>query len=158
MKATVPFLVLGLLVLGMQSHAEISTTNTILTADAAKIAAQLRVGMSEQATATFLKSNGITQNLGTNVYSLSVGCSHGWTMGYPLADGHSLDLDFRPGSIRPDGWWGGDGLLERVGIRSHGVDVVSIALTNAEPDDASNRSQPIRSDTNRTSSAAGSRR
>lgn len=98
------------------------------------------------------------QSPGANVYSVSVGCSHGWTTPYPLADGRSLDLDFRPSSMRPDGLWGGNGLLERAGIRSNGVEVVSITLKKAEPDGAANGSQPIRSETNSTSSAAGSRR
>ncbi|MGZ4971399.1 MAG: hypothetical protein ACXWDN_01465 [Limisphaerales bacterium] len=158
MKALTLFLASGLVVLGLQSHAQITATNKITTSEAAKIAAGLRVGMTEQDSAAFLKGHGISQYLGTNVYSLSAGCSHGWTTSYLLADGRSLGLDFRPSSIRPDGLWGGNGLLERAGIRSNGMDIVSIGLKPAEPAGGANGRQPSGSKTNQTSAADASRR
>lgn len=112
-----------------------SHTNLVSVSRAVEVASGLYVGMKEMDAYALLARGGITNTItGTNgltsVYSLSVGNSRGWTTGYPLAQGCSIDLKMRASEVRTDGLWGGNGLLEAAFIRSNGVGLISITLTN----------------------------
>jgi hypothetical protein len=144
---------LGVLVTTMDLQAQRFPTNSIDAVQAGKIASHLRAGMREQDVARILdEQNGLK-------CGGDVGGSIGWTRFYLLADGCFLDLQMEPKEVRNHGRWGGDGLLRSASIQSNGVKIVSITLINAlQPSGQANGSQPIRSETNSTSSAAGSRR
>ena len=112
-----------------------SWTNLASVSRGIQAASQLRIGMKEAEAGKFLEAQGISSAImGTNgqveVYSLSVGCSHGWTTFYQLAEGCSLGLEMRPSAMRSDGFWGGNGLLEGAVIQSNCVNIITITLTN----------------------------
>src|SRR5258708_26581629 len=105
--------------------------------------------MKEEEAAAFLWTN----KLGS---TLSIGAITGWDTVYTLSNGCSLHLDYSARSILTNGHWGGNGKLERAFIQSNSVNIISIPLRGMpEPSGAANGSQPTRSETNRTSSAAG---
>jgi hypothetical protein len=112
-----------------------SQTNLASVSRAIQVASQLRIGMMEAEAAKFLEGQGISgairdTNGQVEAYSLSVGSSHGWTTFYHLAEGCSLGLEMRPSAMRPDGLWGGNGLLEGAVIQSNRVNIITITLTN----------------------------
>ena len=152
MKAATIILVL-FLVDGVSLQAQQFPTNSIDTAEAIKIASCLRPGMPEQEVAKILDEQHGLRSGG------DVGGSGGWTRFYLLTNKCFLDLQMEPKKIRLDGRWGGNGLLQSASILSNRVKIFAIALTNTpQLSGAANGSQPIRSETNSTSSEAGSRR
>jgi hypothetical protein len=153
MKPTAILLSLGLLVTAVPLLAQRFPTNSVDAAQAVKLASGLRVGMLEQDAAQILDAQHGLKCGG------DVGDSIGWARFYLLADGCFLHLEMEPKKVATDGRWGGNGLLRSAYIQSNGVKIVSITLTNVlQPGGAANRSQPVRSETNRTSAAAGSGR
>ena len=166
MNSTTIQLFLGLLVTAMPSFAQRFPTNSINTGQAIKLAARLGVGTREQDVAKVLDEQNGLRSGG------DVGDSIGWTRFYLLADGCFLDLQMDPREVLPmsfkfegtnivgvSNMWGGNGLLRSASIQSNGAKIISITLTNvAQQNGAANGSQPLRPETNRTPSAAGSRR
>ncbi len=86
---------------------------------AIRAASQLSLGMKEEKAMRLLESKGFEG-------PLKMGCSHGWTCFYPLADGTSLGLDIAPVRARADGLWR-NGLLRAAYIQKNGTNA-SIAL------------------------------
>jgi hypothetical protein len=80
--------------------------------------------MHEEDAAQFLATNSL-------FCSQKVGGSLGWGAEYILTDGCFLILDYTARNIRTNGFWGGNGRLEKAYIQSNGVDIISIPLTNA---------------------------
>jgi len=128
------------------AYAEGWQTNNVSVAKAVQIASGLWRGMSEQQVVKAVeKEDGLRLTLAAGVargtYDLRI---------YSLRDGCSLQLKMQGRA---------SSYLGAASIESNGVKVVSITLTNApQQDGPANGSQPIRAETNRTSSAAGSRR
>jgi hypothetical protein len=134
------------------NHGVIVVSNTLSEAEVIKIVSHLRVGMREEDAAAFLWTNKLAS-------TFSVGAITEWDAVYTLSNGCSLHLDYRARNIRPNGVWGGNGSLAGAFIQSNGVNIKPIPLKGVpEPIGAANGSQPTPSQTNRTSSAAGSRR
>jgi hypothetical protein len=152
MKTILALVLLSLAAITTNVCAQGFPTNSIGQAEAVRIASQFRLGMRERDLARVLKEHGLSEAFGT-------GSSFGWSSCYRLSDGCVLALEMKPEDFKRDGDWLGNGLLVSACIRSNGVGVVSITLTNAlQPGGAANRSQPIRSETNRAPAAAGSDR
>jgi hypothetical protein len=152
MKMPLLLLLLGLLCASRAGQAQPIPTNGIGNAQALRIASQLRAGMSEEAVAK------ITEEKHQLKLGLRIGGGGQWSRYYLLSNECGLDLRFEPERMKSDGAWEGS-LLRSASILSNGVVLVPIVLTNAlQPGAAANRSQPVRSETNQTSSVAGSRR
>ncbi|MBI3851651.1 MAG: hypothetical protein HY298_15445 [Verrucomicrobia bacterium] len=98
-------------------------SNNVTRAEAVRVASHLKIGMWEEDAAKLLATNGLKHAIG-------VGAKTGWNRDYGLSDGCSLVLDYRARDLRPNGW-GGNGALQKAFIRSNGVTIVSITLTNA---------------------------
>jgi hypothetical protein len=109
-------------VLGLSLFAQQSYTNHVSQTQAIKAASQLTVGMREEVAGRILATNGLSA-------PLRVGCSHGWTCFYALADDSSLGIEIRPKQARADGAWA-DGLVEGAIIQKNGSNIISITLTN----------------------------
>jgi hypothetical protein len=108
--------------LGLGAFAQQSQTNRVDRAHAIRAASQLTLGMREEIAEGILATNGLSG-------PLKVGCSHGWTCFYTLADHSSLGIEIRPKRARADGAWA-DGLVEAAIIQKNGSNIVSIVLTN----------------------------
>jgi hypothetical protein len=79
------------------------------------LASDLSLGMSEKKALKFMKSKGLKN-------PVKIGCSHGWTCFYELADGSSLGLAIAPIRARADGAWG-NGLLREAYIQRNASNV-----------------------------------
>jgi hypothetical protein len=112
------------LLLGTFVYAQRFPTNSIDSAQAAKIAATLRVGMPENEVAKLLDGKHGLKSGG------DVGDSIGWTRFYLLSDGCFLDLKMSPEEVANDGHWGGNGRLASASIQSNGVKTLSIRFTS----------------------------
>ena len=99
-------------------------SNNVIRAEAVRAASQLRTGMWEEQASTQLATNGLK-------YAIGVGAITGWNRCYGLSDESSLVLDYSARSIATNGFWGGNGILQRAWIESNSVVVTRIALTNA---------------------------
>lgn len=125
MKASIILVCLGLLGFVGYVHAQRFPTNDVSQAKAVDIASRLWAGMKEDAVAEVLdKQNGL-RSCG------DAGDSFGWTRSYLLSNGCFLDLQMDPKPVRITPHWGGHGVLKSASIQSNGVEIVSIALTNA---------------------------
>jgi hypothetical protein len=134
-----------------------SRYNLASISNAVKVGSGLRVGMAGADVWKYMQDHGMVQ---TNVYSISLDRGRTMACPYPLEGGATLMLDMHCTKGPTSGLFGwSDPVFDRAYIQSQGVEVVSIRPTNSpQPDGAANGSQPIRSETNRKSSAAGSRR
>jgi hypothetical protein len=150
MKATVCFTFLWLSFCCGTLQAQRFATNNVSRAQAIKVASQLWTNMPEESVAFIVeKKHGLVQGS-------CIGAGGEWVRFYVLRDGSSLDLRFELERILPDGR-GNDGLLRSASISVNGMKEVPITLTNApQPGGAASRSRSGGSETNRTSSAAGS--
>jgi hypothetical protein len=102
-----------LLFAGLQSEAGFPLPELQLSrGQAITVVSQLHLGMQEEKAIKHLKSSGFDR-------PLRVGCSHGWTCLYRLADGSSLRLDIEPVRARADGAWR-NGLLRAAYIQKDG--------------------------------------
>ena len=95
-------------------------TNNVPQAEAIKIVSGLRFGMGDKEALRHLEQAGLTP-------WLSLGCSHGWTTSYRLADGCILGLQIAPLQASSGGAWA-NGRLKAATIQSNGSNIVSIAL------------------------------
>jgi hypothetical protein len=123
MRAITTFCLVGLVLVGYVCAQTFSATNKVDRIQAARVASRLSVGMREEDAEKLLAQSGLTN-------SLKLGCSHGWASVFILSDGCQLALDVAPKQARADGLWAG-GLLRAADIKSNGVTIVSITLTNA---------------------------
>jgi hypothetical protein len=134
-----------------------SHSNLVSILNAVKVASGLRVGMAGADAWKYVQDHGMVQ---TNVYSVSLDRGRTMACPYPLEGGATLMLDMHCTKGPTRGLFGwSDPVFDRAYIQSQGVEIIAITPTNSpQPDGAANGSQPIRSETNRTSSAAGFRR
>lgn len=103
----------SLLFSGFRSEAGSPVSDPIFSREQAiMVAPRLHLGMQEEKAMKYLKSSGFDR-------PLKMGCSHGWTCFYRLADGSSLGLDIAPVRARADGAWR-NGLLRAAYIQKDG--------------------------------------
>ena len=122
MKTTTTLLVsIPPLLVAYYGYAQAVATKKVKQAEAIKIASHLTLGMREVEAEKLLSHSGLTNNV-------KAGCIHGWTSFFPLGDGWSLDLDISPKEARVD--FAG-GVVRAAEIRSNGVKIATITLTNA---------------------------
>jgi hypothetical protein len=121
MKATLRIILITA-VLGLSALAQQSYTNSVDRTHAIKAASHLTVGMREEIAERILATNGLSA-------PLRMGCSHGWTCFYALADHSSLGIEIKPKQARADGAWA-DGLVQAAIIQKNGSNIISITLTN----------------------------
>jgi hypothetical protein len=110
------------LLLGTSVYAQRFPSNSTDSAQAANIAATLRVGMQESDVAKLLDGKHGLKSGG------DVGDSIGWTRFYLLSDGCFLDLKMSPEKVTNDGHWGGNGRLESASIQSNDLTTFSITF------------------------------
>jgi len=134
-----------------------SRSNSFSISNAVKVASGLRVGMAGEEVRKYMEHRGMGQ---TNVYSISLDRGRTVTYPYSLAGGTTLMLEMHCTKAPSTGLYGWSApVLDRAFIQSQGADIITIIPTKGpQPDGAANRNQPIRVETNRTSSAAGSDR
>jgi len=124
MKRLTSLLIL-LTLAGLAGGQTIYYSNNVSRVEAMRVsAAQLKVGMWEEEASQRLGTNGLK-------YCIGVGAAGGWDRCYGLSDGSSLHLSYNARSIARNGFWGGNGVLQKAFIQSNGVNIVSITLTNA---------------------------
>ena len=125
-------LIAGMLLVGCPGVAE--TARVSQTPDEAiRAASQLSLGMKEEQAMKLMESRGLRG-------PLRVGCSHGWTCFYRLADGAGLGLDIAPVRARADGLWR-NGLLRAAYIQSNGSNVTIALKPGMLPSESSPESQ-----------------
>jgi hypothetical protein len=113
----------SLLLLANVAWGQVYWSNNVTTAQAVKVASQLKVGMWEEEVAKVLATHGLTN-------ATSVGAKTGWSRSYGLSDGYFLTVDYCARDITTN-VWGGNGLLLRAYITSNdGITINSITLTN----------------------------
>jgi hypothetical protein len=132
-------------------------SNLMSISNAVQIASGLRVGMVGADIQKYMQDHGMVE---TNVYSISLDRGRTMACPYPVGGGATLMLDMHCTKAPTVGLFGWSApVFDRAYIQSQGAEIISIMPSNRpQQDGAANGSQPIRSDTNRPSSAAGSRR
>jgi len=118
MKITPSTLVAALLAVTACAVGQRFFTNKMASAEAAKIARRLPLGMGEWKMHRFLETNGLTGGF-------TIGSRAGGTRFYLLSDGCSLALEV---SLEPSTWT--NRILRAASIQSNGVKIASITLTN----------------------------
>jgi hypothetical protein len=98
----------------------IVVTNLLTQEQAVKAASGLSVGMREEDATWFLATNKLYSTVSTGPFAY-----------YTLSNGCNLVLAYRGGGIVTNGLLDGEGRLQKAFIQRNGVDIISIALTNA---------------------------
>ncbi|HZR21504.1 MAG TPA: hypothetical protein VFE51_29755 [Verrucomicrobiae bacterium] len=113
MKTCRAFLIASILLLGLRGEAQ--TQNSLSESRAIEAASQLALGTKEGKALQLMAARGFKE-------PIKMGCSHGWTCFYALADGSSLGLDIAPVRAHADGQWK-NGLLRAAYIQRNGENV-----------------------------------